>query len=80
MDKDSDTQLFQAVFKEVCAFLACIAGDTYAAYIKSSFAEHVDQTEYVFVIGDAQVAAHFVFINIRSADHDYDLSLVAKLH
>ena len=80
MNKYTDAKLFQSVFEKICAFLSCIAGDADTSHIKTSFCKNLDQTEDILVIGDSQIPADFVFINISCTDHDHDLCLVAELH
>ena len=75
-----DAELLQSLFERVCAVLAGVLGDDNASDIEAASAELVDQTEHVTVIGDAEVAADFVFLNIGCGNRHYDLSLVGELH
>ena len=60
--------------------LAGILGNYYASDVEAASAELVDQTEYITVVGDAEVTADFVFLNIGCGNRHYDLSLVGELH
>ena len=54
-------------------------GDAYAANVQAEIAEGVDQAEAVHVVGDAQIPAALVFLDIVGADHDHDLGVAAQL-
>ena len=38
------------------------------------------RTQYIHIVGDAQISADLVFLNIVRADHDDDLRLGGELH
>ena len=75
-----DAELLQSLFERVCAVLAGVLGDDNASDIEAASAELVDQTEHVAVIGDAEVTADFVFLNIGCGNCHYNLCLVGELH
>ena len=70
---------FQFFLKRDSAGLVGEAGQADAAHIQAIAAEGVDQPEHVQVIGDPQVGADFIFLDIRGVDGDYDLSLILQL-
>ena len=47
-----------------------------AAHIQAVAAEGIDQTEHVHIVGDAQVAADLILLDIAGVDGDDDLSIV----
>ena len=55
-------------------------GDDHAADIESALAEHIAQAQHVFVVSDAQVAAHLVALDILGTDYDDNLGIVLELH
>lgn len=61
MNVNRDAELLQSLFKGICAVLAGILGNYYASDVEAASAELVDQTEYITVVGDAEVTADFVF-------------------
>ena len=76
---DLDAQLLQAGLEGVGGGLAGVLGDHDAAHIQAAGAENVDQAQYVHVIGDAQIAAHLVFLDVGGVDDDDDLRVVLEL-
>ena len=80
MKENADTQFFQSRAEAVCAFLAGVAGNAYAANIKAPFGKGVNKAEYIHIVCDAQISAHFIFVNISRTDDNDDLRLVAELH
>ena len=70
------TQRFQPLDERLGVGLPGVLGDDHAAHIEAQRAEHVDQPQYVIVIGDAQIAPNFAFFNIAGADGHHDLHLV----
>ena len=75
-----DAELLQSLFKGICAVLAGILGNYYASDVEAASAELVDQTEYITVVGDAEVTADFVFLNIGCGNCHNNLGLIGKLH
>ena len=75
-----DAELLQSLLESVCTVLSGILRDDNTADIEAASAELINQTEHVAVIGDAEVAADFVFLNIGCGNRHYDLSLVGELH
>ena len=69
-------QRFQPPDECLGIVLPGVLGDDHAAHIEAQRAEHVDQPQYVIVIGDAQIAPNFAFFNIAGADGHHDLHLV----
>ena len=59
--------------------LAGIVGDDDGAHHEVASLELVAQSEHVFVVGDAEVGAHLVFLDVGGADDDDDFDAVAQL-
>ena len=76
---DFDAQCLQTALEGVGGGLTGVLGHHHAAHIEALAAECVDEAEHVHVIGDAQVAANLVLLNIGSADGNHDLSAVPQL-
>ena len=68
-------------------FLAIGIGGTLSVVVRNHHATHQEtalhkffaQAEHVHIVGDAQVLAHFVFLDVDGANHDHDFSTVAQL-
>ena len=75
-----DAQLLQAGLKEFGGVLAGKLGDDYAAHVEPFLGKIVDEAQNVCVVGDSQIPADLIFLDIPSADDDDDLSLVGQLH
>ena len=75
-----DAELLQSLLESVCTVLSGILRDDNTADIEAASAELINQTEHVAVIGDAEVAADFVFLNIACGNCHYNLCLVGELH
>ena len=59
--------------------LLIVAGQHHAGNIQTEAPENVDQTDHIPVIGDAQVAADLVLLNIGSVDGNDHLHLILQL-
>ena len=68
-----DSQSFQAVTVSIGARLTVIMGDNDAVDHESAAHELVAQTQHVDVVGDAEVAAHLVLLDVDRADDDDNL-------
>ena len=55
------------------------AGDHHAGGDETHGAEDIQQAQDVFVIGDAQIAAHLVLLDIVGVDGDDDLNVFGHL-
>ena len=75
-----DAELLQSLLESVCTVLSGILRDDNTADIEAASAELINQTEHVAVIGDAEVAADFVFLNIGCGNCHNNLGLIGKLH
>ena len=74
------TEFFETLFEKVSTFLTCVSCDAHASYIKTASGKLINKTENIFVISDAQVTAHFVFVDVCSTDNNDDFSLITELH
>ena len=54
-------------------------GNHYRAYHEVATHKLLTQTQYVFIIGDAQVGTYLILLYIFSADNDDNLHLVSQL-
>ncbi len=62
----------------VGAALSVVMGDDYRADEKSTLLEFFAQTDHVHVVCDAEVVAHFVFLDVDSAYDNHNLGLVGE--
>ena len=69
-----------ALLEHIRGGLVLILGDDHAAHIKTDVAEGVDKAEGVLVIGDAEVAAALVALDVVGGDDDKHLGLVFHVH
>ena len=72
-------QRVEALNEGVRRALSGVLRDAHAADIQPQRTERVDQAQAVVIVGDAEVAAHLVLLNVVRADHDDDLRIVAQL-
>ena len=56
--------VLQLGFKLVCAVLAVVLSDDNAAYIKPLVSEFLNQAQHILIIGDTQIMADFIFLNV----------------
>ena len=61
------------------AGLSAVVGDDDARNHEAALHEGLAQAQHVLVVGDAEVAAFLVFLNINSADDDDDFGIVLQL-
>ena len=71
-----DAHGFELVFEDIRSVLPGIVGDYNASNIESLVGKGLNQTEYVYVVSNAEVGTYFVFLDIRSTDDDDDLRLI----
>ena len=70
---------FKSALESVCGRLVLVTCKNYAADIETYLCEHVEKTDNINVIGDAQVSADLVLLDVcRVYDYDY-LCFVLKL-
>ena len=79
MEIDRDIQFFQPLLEEHGALLTGELGDGHASHIEPLVPVGLDQAQYIGVIGNPQIAADLIFLDVFRADDDYDLRLVAEL-
>ena len=79
---DLDAQSFEPLLEQLGSRLAAIVGDYNAADEKTDAAECVDKSERILVVGDAEVAAAFIALDIvrGNGDNDFRLVLHFKQH
>ena len=71
-----DAHGFELVFEDIRSVLPGIVGDYNASNIESLVGKGLNQTEYVYVVSNAEVGTYFVFLDICSTDDDDDLRLI----
>ncbi len=76
---DPKPHALQPGLEQVRAGLAGVLGDGDGADVEPEVPEDVDQADDVHVVGDAQVAAHLVLLDVVGIDGDDDLRLVLQL-
>ena len=79
MNVGDDTQTFQTLAEGIGTGLAVVVCDNHRSYQKAAALELLTQTQDVHVIGDTQVTAHLVLLNVNGTDYDNNLSIVAQL-
>ena len=79
MEVDTDAQILQPPSEEKGAVLPGILCDGYAAHIEAVFMKRVDQAQDVGIIGDAQITAYFIFLNVLCAYDNDQLCLAFEL-
>ena len=75
----ADAGGFEALLEFFCGGLAGEARHDDAADIESLFAENADQAQHIGVIGDAEVAAGAVLLDIVGVDGDDDFDILLHL-
>ena len=75
-----DVQTFQAVAESLGALLPLEVRNDNRTNLQTAAFELVAQTEYIHVVGDADIAAHFVFFDVHRTDDNHNLSIIAQLH
>ena len=58
--------------------LTIVVSDDNRSYHESAILKFAAKAEYILVVGNAQVGAFLVFLNVGSADYDDDLNAVAN--
>ena len=76
---DLDAHVLQALAVGFGAGLSVEVGDDHAVHAEAAGHELVPQAQHVHVVGDAQVAADLVLLDVHGADHDDDFKIVLQL-
>ena len=76
---DAYAKVLQLMLEELRRVLAAVLGDDDTADIEPDGAERVNQAHDVHVVGDAEVAAALVELDMLGADGDDDLRLIFYL-
>lgn len=71
-----DAELLEAVAVGVGGGLIGVLGEHYGADEEAAGTEHVDESQYVFVIRDAEIAAGLAFFDMVGVDGDDDFHIV----
>ena len=74
-----DTQALQALAVGIGGFLPVVVGDDHRGHQESALHELLAQAEHILVVGDAEVLAHFVLLNVERGDDNHYLHRVAQL-
>ena len=75
---DAQAERFELLLIGDGGRLARKAGQNDAAHIQTVRCEGIHEAQQIHVVGDAQVAADLVLLNIGRVDDDHDLHLVAQ--
>ena len=76
---DTHAERFEPLLEHLCCRLTAVVGDDDAADIQADAAEGVDKAQCVLVVGDAEVAAALVALDIIRRDGDDYLRIVLHL-
>ena len=76
---DGNAHVLQAFAVGLCTGLSVEVGNHHGIHAQVPVHELVPQTEHVHVVGDAQVAPYFVFLNINGADDNDDFQIFLEL-
>ena len=74
-----DAQSLQPRLESPGNGLPLVPGQHHTGYIEPEAAEHIDQPDHIPVIGNAQIAPDFVFLDIIGVDGDHHLHLILQL-
>ena len=74
-----DAHAFQTLAVGIGAGLAVVVRHHDRVHHETTVHEGFAQAEHVHIVGDAEVAAYLVLLDVDGADDDDDFSLVAKL-
>ena len=74
-----DAQAFQLLAVEVGGVLTVVVGDDDGADEEAAVLEFRAQAQHVLIVGDAQVAAHLVLLDVDGRDDDDNLRGVGQL-
>ena len=77
---DADAQTFQPLAESLGAPLTIVLGYHHSAYHEPSVQELVPQPQHIHIVGNAQVAAHLVLLDVAGTDDNHYLGIVAQLH
>ena len=69
----------QTLFEGVRSRLTGVLRDNDRADVQTDAAEGVDETEHIHIIGDAEVGADLVLLNVAGRDNDDDFCVVLHL-
>ena len=76
---DLNTLSLKALAIGIGARLTIVVGDDYSTHAESQTLEYTTQTQNILIVGDTQVAAHLVLLDIQSADYENHLGLILQL-
>ena len=79
MNIGANAQPLQAMAELVGSVLSVVVGDDDRAHHEVAALELVAQSQHVLVVGDAQVSAYLVLLNVLCRYNDDNLQLVAQL-
>ncbi len=74
-----DAQALETVAELVGCMLAGIVSDDHRAHHEVAAHKLIAQAEHILVVGDAQVGAHLVLLDIIGTYHNQNLDAVAQL-
>ena len=63
----------------ISSMLAVIVGNHHTSYHEVAAHKLITQTEYILIVGDAEVSTDLILLDVLSADYYQDLDAVAQL-
>ena len=75
-----DAEIFKPLAESVRRRLCAVSRHNNAADKQSYSPESVNKPEHVQIVGYTEISSDFVLLDIRSVDHNNDLSLILELH
>ena len=76
---DADAAPFQLVFENGGRRLLLVAGDDHGAHLDAPFAQVIDELERIGIIGDAEIRADLLALDVAGVDAQDHIHLVAQL-
>ena len=70
-----DTKAFELLLVGNGTFLTVKSGEYYRTHEKTVASEGIDKTEYIHVIGYAQISSYFIFFNVSGIDNNNYLNV-----
>ena len=61
------------------SMLTVVVGNNHTAHHEVAAHELIAQTQYILVVGNAEVGTYFVLLDVLGANHDDNLDAVAQL-
>ena len=79
MTVDLDAEGLELLLISDCALLPVEAGEHDGAHIETVATEGIDETQHVHIVGDAEIPADLVLLDVAGIDDDHDLRVILQL-